>query len=189
MSLAVPSKSSRPKSLARLSQAPPGPQSTSSVLPSPTSVNLPHENSQRRRPKFILPSDGDDRDHGDGHDDSDDSDRTSFFSAEEFVVPASVLRNVVDASGRVLDPQVAQRSNRLSYGWHTLELELGTVLDAPEHYVAHLVGDEQDTAHAVRRWHALTEIVNTEAGYVRDLRVLKASFLHFSAFCVVVPDL
>lgn len=131
-----------------------------------------------------MPGDGDDRDHGEAHDDSDDSDRTSFFSAEEFLVPASVLRNAVASAGNVLEPHLAQRSlaSGFSHGWHSSELEQGHVLDSHEHYVPNVVIDEQDTVHALRRWHALLEIVHTEAGYVRDLRALvKAGVTHFSA--------
>jgi hypothetical protein len=121
-----------------------------------------------------MPSDRDDRDQGETHDDSDDSDRTSFFSAEEFLVPASALRNAATSMSKVLHPQMAQGSlaNDRSHGWHSLELEQSQVLDTPEHYIPNVITEEQDAAHGLRRWHALLEIVHTEAGYVRDLRAL-----------------
>ncbi|KAF8476504.1 hypothetical protein JB92DRAFT_2838140 [Gautieria morchelliformis] len=113
-----------------------------------------------------MPSDGEDREQGDGHDDSDDSDRISFFSAEEFLLPATAFRLAANAAGKVVDPQEAQRSNPPGHGWQSLELEPGPALHTPEDRAAGLINEGQDAAHALRRWHALMEIVHTEAGYV-----------------------
>lgn len=176
MSLAVPlPNGSRPKSQSHPTHSSPSSHSSSVFPPSPVALT-PTRNS-RKPPKFILPS-VDDREQGDAHDDSDDSDRTSYFSAEDFLAPTSATSALPDTATNLLNPQVVRESN--SQAWGSLELGPGSLINASEHRVATLVTDKRDAAHALRRWHALMEIVHTEAGYVRDLRSLvKAGLIHF----------
>ena len=168
MSLTVPSpKGSRPKSLGHPPQ--------SSPVFSPHPVALTATGSPRRPPKFILSSDVDDRDQGSAHDDSDDSDRTSFFSAEELLVPGSALPS---PAGKAVYSQGIQQSDGHNHAWDPLGPE--PLLDALKHHAATFVNEERDAAHALRRWHVLMEILHTEEGYVRDLRVLvKVSVILF----------
>ena len=114
------------------------------------------------RATFLLPSDGGDSDRDCEHDrdDSDDSDHTSFFSIDEFVVP----RDAVTANETVVDAQAALRKNLHDDGaWRSLD---------PPPSAGDAKMDERDAEHGLRRWHALMEVVRTEAGYVQDLRVL-----------------
>lgn len=95
-------------------------------------------------------------------------------------MPASALPS---AAGTELYSQVIRPSNGHNYAWDSSELRPGPLLDASEHQAATLVNEERDAAHALRRWHALMEIVHTEAGYVRDLRALVKVYL------VLLPSL
>ncbi|KAF8592180.1 hypothetical protein K439DRAFT_392266 [Ramaria rubella] len=136
----------RPLVVSRSAHYDPATTSAPAALPSSSRASSP-----RKRSTFILPSD-----------------------AEEFVVPASALRNAVNAGGKVVDVQEAQRDGQ-EHGWQELGADLGPESqleqeNSEQRAVHH--NEEQDAAHGLRRWHALMEIVHTEAGYVRDLRAL-----------------
>ncbi|KAF8524604.1 hypothetical protein BU17DRAFT_84641 [Hysterangium stoloniferum] len=119
----------------------------------------------RTRARLVLASD---YDHASGtHPDSSDAsdwDRMFFFANEDLlptIYSAGCSTTDHDARTTNISPQQQEDCNAgESLETHTSDTYATNIVESP------------DSLYGLRRWHALMEIVQTEADYVRDLRKL-----------------
>jgi hypothetical protein len=124
----------------------------------------------RTRARFILAGDFDyapTSETNETHsDESDESDQTSFFSNEHSLptITSAGYSAPKNGDGKAINSSSGKLSGESS------ETHKQRTCGEP-HDAANNV-EIADSLHGLRRWHALMEIVQTEADYVRDLRKL-----------------